>query len=256
MEIALPLDTFLAFLLAFSRAVAWLMIMPPFHISALPMRAKAGLAAGLALVVAPSLSSPPFPSEIIPLALMVTQQAIIGAAMGLIGAMLFHAVQAAGSIIDMASGLALAQTFDPLSHTQGAVISRFYQLTAVTLLFAVDGHILLIQSFLSSFTLGPTTSGNVGDLAQLATKEFAQFFQIAVGIAVPILGPLLLAEVGLGVLTRAAQQLNIFTVGLPAKILFTFFLLGSALPLLVPAVKNLIIQIAENSATVARLLTP
>jgi flagellar biosynthetic protein FliR len=170
----------------------------------------------------------------------IVQQVVVGAALGFLTALLFAAVQAAGSLIDMFGGFSVAFAFDPLSQSGNSVFGRFYGLTAATLLFASDGHQLVLRGFTQSYKAIPLDSGiSLDAMRHLVTVGIGQMFLAAVQIAGPIIAVLFIADVGLGLLARAAPALNAFALGFPAKILLTMSLAGTALMALPQSVSTL-----------------
>jgi flagellar biosynthetic protein FliR len=228
------------FLLAMVRATAWVFVCPPFSNRSVPMLVKMGLATALAIAVTPDLADQGVPLEVAPLLVAALMQAGIGLAMGFLGVLLVSAFQMAGSFIDLFAGFGMAQLFDPMSGTESTVFGRFYHLLVITLLFALNGHILLVKGFLTSFDAAPLSGPDLGDLAHLITHDFALFFVAAIEIAAPLLAALFLAEVALGLLARAAPEMNVFVLGMPLKILLTLALAGLAIPLLPGSVETLL----------------
>ena len=111
----------LALLLASLRIIAWLAVVPPFSTRAVPAMAKVVLGLGLAFAVAPTLASSTIPVDTPGLLMVVLTQVLIGLAMGFLTSLLFSAVAAAGSMIDVFGGFALAQGFDPLGMQMNTV---------------------------------------------------------------------------------------------------------------------------------------
>ena len=120
------------------------------------------------------------------------------------------------------------------------------------LLFAIEWHLLLVRGFLTSFDAAPLTSLSVDTMAKLLTGDIALLFVSALEIAAPLLAALFLAEAALGLLSRAAPQMNIFQLGLPVKILVTLTLAGLALPLLPDAVSGITNQVVRQGLNVVR----
>lgn len=228
------------YLLALVRAVAWVFVMPPFGTKMVPSQVKVGFAAALALALGPEVAQQAVPLEVGPLLSAAVLQALAGVALGFIGVLLFSTVQAAGALIDLFSGFSVAQIIDPLSGVSTSLFGKLYQLLATTLLFAIDGHLLLVRGFLESFSAAPLTSLSMETLAELLTGDLVLFFVAALEIAAPLLAALFLAEVALGLLSRAAPQMNVFVLGMPLKILLTISLAGLAVPLLPDAVSSLL----------------
>jgi flagellar biosynthetic protein FliR len=230
-------------MLAGVRLIAFLMVAPPFHVSAFPAQVKVAIALGLALVAGPRAAeaSGAVPGEMLAsgsaeyIGALVLEIAV-GLVLGFLVRMVFAAVQAAGSIIDNFGGFQLAQGYDPLSQTQGAVFAKFYEFTALALLFASNGHQLVLGGLVRSFDALPLGNGfNTEAMAHLLTGGLAELMVSALQIAGPLVVVLFLADVGLGLLTRVAPALNAFALGFPLKIMLTLSL-GSIAYLTLPGV--------------------
>ena len=240
MTTALSVDLVLGYLLAVVRASAWLLVVPPFNTRIIPTQAKIAFAISLAIPVAPRIAETAPPPEVGPLVMATLMQIAVGLALGFVVQMLFAAVQAAGELIDLFAGFTIAATYDPFTAANQAVFGRFYQLLAMALLFASDGHVLLVHGFLSSFDAVPTGLPDMGATAGELIDALGMFFLSALEIAAPLLGALFLAEVTMGLLSKAAPQMNVFTLGFPIKILLTLGLVGLAVPLLPTAIEELV----------------
>jgi flagellar biosynthetic protein FliR len=235
-DVATPL--LVGFLLATVRGAAWLVVSPPFNSRVIPGPVKAALAVALAVPVAPKLAASAPEPTLTTLLGGVVVQVLAGVALGFVTYLLFAAVQAAGDLMDLFGGFSLAYGFDPLSMQQNSVFGRLHSLLALMLLFALDGHLLVIHGFLTSYDALPLDATmSLGDLARLVTTGIGQFFVAALQIAAPLIGVLFLVDVALGLLTRVSPALNAFALGFPAKIFATLLLVAAALPVLPQAVE-------------------
>ncbi|GAB3761235.1 flagellar biosynthetic protein FliR [Nocardioides ginsengisegetis] len=231
-------EPLVAFLLASIRILAWLAVVPPFAGRSIPAMAKLVLALGLAFAVAPAGEA--IPLDTVGLLFNVGTQVLVGVAMGFVTHLLLSAVAAAGSMIDVFGGFALAQGFDPLSMNSNTVFGKFHQLLATVLLFVTGGHLLVLGGLLRTFhflPLGTTPDWSGAD--DVLVRAFGMFFVTAVQIALPMIAVLFLADLGLALLTKIAPQLNAINVMFPAKIGLTLLLLGLSFPVLPPAVPRL-----------------
>lgn len=232
--------TLTALLLAAVRIVAWLSVVPPFASGGLPVTGKVVLSLGLALAVAPNLAAGAVPSSTPGLLLSAGAQVVIGAAMGYVTMLLFSAVAAAGSLIDVFGGFSLAAAYDPLSLNSNAVFGRFHQMLAVVLLMVSGGYLLVIGGLLSSFSfLGLTGMPHVDSWQAVLTTAFSLFFTTAVQIALPLIAVLFVADLALALMTKVAPQLNAMNVMFPAKIGLTLLLVGLCFPMLPGALDHL-----------------
>jgi flagellar biosynthetic protein FliR len=229
-----------AFVLCLIRATVFVFIAPPFNTPAIPISVKAGLAAALSLAVAPTVPRSALTLETGTFVGAMVTQAVVGLAMALTMVMLMAAVQSAGSIIDVFAGFSLAQVYDPLSQNTASVFGRFYQLLATTLLFASNGHLLIVRGFFESFRAVPAGAYDPGMMASMLTLNFSKLFVAALEIAGPVVACLFIAELAMGLLARAAPSLNVFSLAFPIRVAVALLVVALALPLVAPAVTNLV----------------
>ena len=241
MNTDVPITELIAIMLGAVRAGAWLMICPPFNSRLIPPQVKALLSVALALPMAPYLRTSVPSIETADIIACAALQVFVGAALGFITALLFAAVQAAGDLIDVFGGFTLAMAFDPLSQSQSSIFGRFYNLMAVTLLFASDGHQLVLRGFMQSYeTLPLDASFSMETFSKLLIEGIGEMFLAALQIAGPLIAVLFLTDVAFGLLNRVAPALNAFQLGFPAKIMLVLTLSGTAIALLPRALDTLI----------------
>jgi len=254
----LPLGSVETAMLAGVRIVAFLVIAPPFAHRAVPRRVLAMLSIGLALAVTPRLLAADTSRAVATTSTgayvgALVLQVVVGAGLGFLVALVFAAVQSAGTFIDLFGGFQMAAAFDPMNMTSGAQFQRLYQLTAVVLLFATNGYQLVISGLIRTFEALPLgASLDLRVLADAATSGVAQMFVAALQIAGPLLIVLFLTDVGLGLLTRVAPALNAFALGFPLKIWMTLTF-ASVVYLAMPhVVDGLVTQAVRTVMGVAR----
>lgn len=241
-----------ALLLASVRVVAWLAVVPPFSTRGIPAMAKVVLALGLSFAMAPMLAEQSLPSSVPELVLATTAQALIGLGMGFVTMLLFSAVGAAGALIDLFGGFALAAAWDPLGMNMNTVFGRFHQMLATVLLLATGGHLLVIGGLLSTFRYLPLTGlPDMDGWDGVLLTAFSMFFTVAVQMALPMIAVLFVADLALALLTKVAPQLNALNVMFPAKVGLTLLLLGMSFPMLPGAVEKLVDLANEAMATMA-----
>lgn len=225
----------------FVRILAFIATEPVLGNRSVPLRVKILLALLLAILVAPTLPVGPR-IEVAGAAglLVLGQQILIGVAMGFAARIAVAAAEMAGQLAGLQVGLGFAVFFDPQGSGQTPVVAQFYGLIAILTLLASDGHHLLLTALAESFRALPVTD------APLAAPGFrllvdwgAEIFRAGLMMSMPVVGALLVANICIGVLTRAAPQLNIFAVGFPATLALGFLMLYLSLPLIVPAIESL-----------------
>jgi len=240
-------------LLAGVRIAAFLVIAPPFSHRGIPGTVKAMLAMALALLVAPRARAASDPTDIAAFLGQLLLQVVIGVALGFLVSVVFSAIQAAGSLIDMFGGFQMAAAYDPMMLTNSATFARLYQFTAIVLLFASDGYQLVITGLVRTFDVLPLgTPLDLASMAQLSSAGMSQMFLAALQIAGPLAVVLFLADVWLGLLTRVAPALNAFALGFPLKILMTLLLASTAFL----AVPHLVSSLTDDAMNVLMGVNP
>jgi flagellar biosynthetic protein FliR len=241
MNLSVPTAELLALLLGAARTGAWLMVCPPFNSRLIPGPIKALLSVGLTLPLAPHLRGTLPSLQTADIIFNVLIQVFVGAGLGFITALLFAALQAAGDLIDLFGGFTLAMGYDPLSQNQSSIFGRFYNLVAITLLFATDGHQLVLRGFLQTFRTVPLDwSFGPNTFTELIIKGLGEMFVAAIQIAGPLIAVLFLTDVAFGLLNRVAPALNAFQLGFPAKIFMVLLISGIAITALPGVVDSLV----------------
>ena len=229
------------FLWPFIRVLALFGAAPLFGESSIPTRAKIGLAAVLTVAIAPTIG--PLP-DVAPGSLhgmyIITQQVLIGIAMGLTMRVAFAAAQSAGELVGLKMGLSFASFFDPATGANTAVLSRLFNLVAMLLFLALDGHLLLLAALVRSFQTLPIgmTPLDINGWGVL-TEWGAQVLISGLLLALPLIVVLLAINFAMGILNRTAPQLSVFAVGFPISLTVGVILLMVVLPQTQPFLERL-----------------
>jgi flagellar biosynthesis protein FliR len=154
----------------------------------------------------------------------------VGATLGWVSGLIMHLFSSAGAVADLVSGLSVSMVFDPMQGSQGGVFSRMFNLTATTMFLVAGGMGILVGGLVSSATLLPVDAGLAPDpaLGGYIIESANLMIRRSVELALPIMGVLLMMELALGLAARFAPQANIFLLGLPAKLLVSITVVGSA----------------------------
>lgn len=240
-----------AFYWPFLRIGALFMAAPIFGAKTVPVRIRIILASLITILL---YSNMPDTSALDPLSpegvVIAVQQILIGILMGLTLHIMFAALVMSGMISATTMGLGFASTVDPQNGVQVTILGQYYLIVATLLFLSVDGHLLLLRVLADSFIAIPIDEGLLPMQVFWNLVVFsAEIFLTALLIALPIMTGVLLVNLGLGVITRAAPQLNIFAVGFPATMLAGFVLLLLCQPLLAP----LLLDLFSNSFDFLRL---
>lgn len=215
-----------------TRIMGLMATAPLFGHRSIPRRVKMGLGVLLAIVIAPNLPHLPMQDPLSWAGLLIlAQQLLIGLAMGLTLRIIWSGVEMAGEIIGMTMGLGFATFFDPASQGRSSAISQLLSLLLLMLMISSDLHLLLIEVLADSFTTLPIATEPLQPEGwrQLAYWG-AHLFSLGIQLAMPVVTALLIVNMALGVLTRAAPQLNLFGIGFPVTLSIGLLLIGISMP--------------------------
>lgn len=201
----------------FFRALALFMTVPVFSQRAVPTRVKIALAFFVALAAQVSMPDvPPIPLDAPEALLVLLQQILIGATIGFAVRLVFAGVEYAGELIGLQMGLGFAAFFDPAQGGAANAVSRFFGATTALLFVVINGHVILVAAVIQSFQVFPVGPEPMAFVRMLQVHTWgAEVFKLGLWIALPIMSMLLFANLVLGVISRVAQQMNIFAIGFP-----------------------------------------
>jgi len=214
------------------RISAMFVALPLFSLRAVPARVRLILSLAITLVIIPVLPSYPMVEMFSYQGFLVAvAQVMIGLTSGFILQLVFSALLFAGQGVALSMGLGFAAMVDPQNGQQVPVIAQFYVMTSTLIFLSLDGHLLLIQMLLDSFTSLPIgidgiTKTDIWTILTWSSRMFAG----GLLLTMPIIVSLLLVNISLGVATRAAPQLNIFSVGFPVTLMLGMLLVWLTLP--------------------------
>lgn len=244
----------LGFFWPFVRVSAMVMAAPLFGAQSLPARVRLMIALALTWVVLPLVGPVPQIDPLSPAGVLVTvNQLLIGAAMGLVLQIVFAALVVGGQMIAVSMGLGFAAVADPQNGIQVPVVSQLYFLLGALIFLAIDGHLVLIELVAFSFTTLPVGgSGLAPELFRGLALWSGLMFSEGMRLALPVIVAIKLTNLALGVATRAAPQLNVFSLGFAIMMLLGFVVMLVSLPNLTPLFTALL---GQGFDKVAALLT-
>ncbi|MES2259187.1 MAG: flagellar biosynthetic protein FliR [Pseudomonadota bacterium] len=243
------INTWIAALLwPMTRILGLIAAAPLFGNKSLPNSVKGALGVLLAMTIAPTVPAMPAADPLSYAGLLIlVQEILIGLAMGFSMRIVFAAVEMAGELSSLTMGLGFATFFDPLSQGRSSAISQFLALIATMAFISVNAHLVLLSALAESFNTLPVSGLpiNGGGFKQLADWG-AKIFATGLQLSLPIVAALLITNVALGILTRAAPQLNLFGIGFPITLGIGFLVVAMTLPYLGTPLQNLFLEGIES----------
>lgn len=227
---------FSAYLLVLLRMVAFVGTVPILSSKNWPVWSKLGLAAFAAITVMPGLSGAvpdprTDPGNYIIVALLETA---VGLLLGLVANLVLAALSVAGQLFDVQIGFSAATVFDPQNGQSTGLTSTFHTLLFTLYFLGLGGLDGLVLVALNSYQFVPLGMFHFPTgFWQLLMHLTGVVMVLAVQLAAPLLTALLLTDVTFAFMARAVPQMNIFVVGLPAKLFVGLSLFAVIMPGLV-----------------------
>lgn len=222
------------------RITAFLLAAPIFGTKIVTARIRVVLGVMTTIIVAPLLpAGPQYEALSLTVIIIIAQQILIGVALAFVFQVVFQVFVMAGQYIAMSMGLGFASMNDPANGVTVTIISQFYLLTTTLLFLSINGHLVLMQIIIDSFTVMPISTigfspGDYYKIISLGGWMFASGF----AIALPILTSLLVVNIAFGVMSRSAPQINVFVVGFPMTLIFGLFVMWLGFDAFLPAFRE------------------
>jgi flagellar biosynthetic protein FliR len=230
------------YLFAMLRVGAFLLASPAFGGRFLPASVRIMAGAVLALPVVATVPLPPPEAlaglQAIPL---VMGELAIGLTAGLVLTILFGAASTAGDRIAATAGLGFAAQIDPSAGGQTPVVAQLFGIFTLMVFLAGDGHLVALRIILESYaTFPPGSPPAMADMVAAGLEAGAGLFALGMGIMLPVVAVLLLVNFVIGVITRSAPALNLFSFGFPLTMTATLLLLWLTVPSMAAALERLV----------------
>lgn len=208
------------FLFILVRITGFIYTAPFFSLRNVPIRVKTGLSIFIALILFYTVPMDlPEYAGVIGLAILIVQEAIAGALMGLFANVAYHILAFAGQIIDMEIGFSMVNQLDPISNIQTTITANFYGYLVLLMMMITNLHHYFLRAVIDSFQL--IKVGDVvlnPDMYRLMLVFITDYFVIAFRIILPIFAAILVVNTILGILVKVAPQMNMFVIGMQIKI--------------------------------------
>jgi flagellar biosynthetic protein FliR len=227
------------------RIVAIIQISPLLSSESIPQPAKIGLALFTTLIIFPWVKELGYviPPNIVDYFLVVIGEALIGILIGFFLALIYVVFQVAGEFFAFQMGFGASSVFDPLAQVEVPLLGQYLNLVAMLVFVATGGmQKIFISGIYNSFK-SVRVSDIVGGrdfLMRFFVGSMGKLFENALTIAFPILGTLFLISVVMGLLAKAAPQMNLLMMGFPVSIGVAFIFLFLLVPFLTDAAARLI----------------
>jgi flagellar biosynthesis protein FliR len=215
------------FFIATLRISSFLISAPFFSSTGFPLQVRIVASISITAFLFPVLKVPDILEiEGFKFFLLILSEISIGLSVGLILSILFSAAYVAGEKIASTAGLSMSTMVDPQSGGQTVVLSSVLSFFLISVFLSLDGHLYLIKMIIQSYVYLPIgMSLNFSEVSQTGIDTFGKMLYLAALISLPVVGGLLLIQASIGVITRSAPSLNLFSFGFPIALISLFIFL-------------------------------
>jgi len=224
------------------RVSGFALAAPAFSETTVPARIKIILTVALTFLMAPSVRVPAELSIFSGAGLLAAvQELLLGVAIGMVVQLVFEALTFAGQSIALTMGLGFATLVDPQRGAQTTVVGQMFMIFGVLTYLAINGHLVLIGALAESFQTLPVGAAHIDRNFLMSVVLWgARVFESGLLIALPAVIALVIVNLALGVVTRAAPQLNLFSIGFTITLMCGFFVLIADLDGIMSGILSLI----------------
>ena len=218
-----------------------LMVAPILGAKPIPAQVKIGLAAILAILIAPlQPAEGPLLTDHLTIMLQVGREVLVGLLTGFSASLVFSAVQMAAQLMGVQVGYSFSNTLDPLSAQNTGFLDTFYNMLAIVIFMGLGGHHALISGLVNSFQLAPLgTFGLPVESGNKLVLLISTTFSIAVRLAMPVVGTMFITDAAMALVVRSIPQMNVFSVGLPVKMVLGILVMIAFLPIMVAGISDI-----------------
>ncbi|RKP45355.1 flagellar biosynthetic protein FliR [Pararobbsia silviterrae] len=225
-----------AFIWPATRLLALFATAPFFNHASIPVMVKVGISLLITIIIAPSLPALPAIGVTTPIGLLIlAEQILIGAAIGFTIQIVFTAIEAAADMAGLQMGLGFAQLLTGSTDGSTDVLSRLMNLVSILAFLSIDGHLQVLGTLLDSFYRIPISATPIAALGLHTVAAWGEtIFSAGLLLSLPVIIALLIVNLSLGVLNRAAPQIGVFQVGFPLTLSVGLLMLQWMTPNLMP----------------------
>ncbi len=222
--------------------------------STIPSPVKIALSLGLAFLLAPLAPVPQGLSVFSGAGVLAAaQEVLIGIAIGMVVRLAFEALTFAGQSISMTMGLGFATLVDPQHGAETPVLGQLFTIFGTLVYLALNGHLALIGALSMSFKTLPIGGAHLDrNFLWSIVVWGAQVFETGLLVALPAVIALVIVNLALGVVTRAAPQLNLFGIGFTITLMCGFVVLIVGLDGLMVGISSLLDSALAAAADLVR----
>ena len=229
------------YLMLIVRISGFVFTAPFFSTTQVPVKIKAGMSIALGIMMAGMVEYVPMQYVgVFDFAAFLIKELAVGVILGFSSSICMFILNFAGQLIDMEIGFSMVSVFDPVSKVQTTITGNIYSYFVMLMLLVTNMHYYLLRAILDSFKAVPIGTVMIPiNIYQAFVKFMLDYFIIGFRIILPVFAATLLVNVVLGVLAKAAPQMNMFVIGMQLKVIVGLVILWLVMDM-IPEVSDFI----------------
>lgn len=224
----LDIDPYFIIALVFlilARTIPMIVMTPIFGGKLVMGRVKVGLGVILMVTIYPTVS--PLVEGKLPLQGLafwglLFKEFAVGAMIGFVSSLVYHAIESAGNLIDIQRGSAQASVLVPQLDIQGPIFANLHIQLCTLLFFTLNLHHVFIRGFFDSFQMIPVNqypnfSERFLPFIEQVIHMSGAIFTVSMQLTAPILLAIFMVDVVFGIMNRIAPMVNVYFLAMPVK---------------------------------------
>ncbi len=254
----IPSSEVMRFAIVLFRVAGIIAFAPFFNIRTFPLQARVALVFTATMALFPTAQVGRMPQDIgfSTILILALTETLLGMVLGLAATFIFAGMQLAGQIASFQMGFSIINLIDPQSEVDMSVFSFLQNYIGILFFLMMNGHHWFFQAVNESFSILPVQGIHLsGPVLHEMLRLSSRMFLWGVQIASPVLVVTIITDIVLGVIGRAAPQINILIVGMPMKTLVGFACLGLTFYFLPQALGDAFAQLFQSLFLLMRAMS-
>lgn len=241
------------FLLILVRIASFVYTAPFFSIQSIPQRVKVAISVFISILIFMMIPDRSLVySGVLDYAILVIKESVVGLLLGFVCNVCTQTIMFMGHIVDTNVGLSMASMYDPNLRAQTGITGTLYYYGTFLLMLISGLYQFLISAIIDSYTIIPIGAVTINTMLYNSFLEvIASYFIIGIRLSLPVFVTIMLLNVILGILTKVAPQMHMFSIGIQVKLLLglaVMFLTVGLLPTISSAIFNMMKQVVKSIA--------
>ncbi len=238
-----------------TRIGSFIMTLPFFGSAGTTVPVRVGIAFFISIAVFPMVPTVYMPDTFAAYLTGIGSELLIGILIGFACLMFMGIGQIAGYLAGLQIGLRMAQLVNPFNDSNMSIVGQFYFFLMTLILLAINGHLYMLRGMFDSFRFIPLMGMSMnGDICRKMLEIFIYVFNTGVQLAAPVLFVGLIINIGKGLLSKTAPEINILMIGFPIAIILGTHMLRSTLPMSAMLMKTLLHRMFNDIYVLLRLM--